>query len=429
MRYERQCKWGWLRRPHLCLLVREKVGPHAARRRLKPAAGTPSLLKQANQRLSLLQQAWYSRVGIHPHSATSIDAPPDPVYTGIPIFYTLKVNMHDDIAQQPAALRAVIDYCRSSEGSARLAAAPIGRAPILTGMGASYHAALAMVPYFHSLGIPALAVESIDLLNYSQVLLQEGRPLIFISQSGTSAEVAALAEVLPAGVPLLAVTNDVESVLAQRAQLVLPTLAGKESGVATKTYLNCLAVLWLLARRWGGVLNGDEGATLEQVAAESERLVADTDATAARWLETFDGAGQLVFAGHGPHVSTARQAAMMLAERARVAAIGMGVGALRHGPIEIAQADLGAVMFASPGRSSESALALAGELAGHGARVLIVEHGRARSLDEAPAASGIDEFLAPLLDVIPAQIFADALARKLGVGPGFRYIGKVVTRL
>jgi hypothetical protein len=34
-----------------------------------------------------------------------------------------------------------------------------------------------------------------------------------------------------------------------------------------------------------------------------------------------------------------------------------------------------------------------------------------------------------MLDVIPAQIFAEALARKLGVGPGFRYIGKVVTRL
>jgi glutamine---fructose-6-phosphate transaminase (isomerizing) len=338
--------------------------------------------------------------------------------------------MHNDIAQQPTALRAVIGYYESSAGAACLAAVPIGRAPILTGMGASYHAALASVPYFHRLGIPAIAIEATDLLYYSQALLQDGRPLIFISQSGASAEVAAVADVLPAGVALLAVTNDAESLLAQRAQLVLPTLAGKESGVATKTYLNCLAMLWLLARRWGGVLNGDEGSTLEQVAAESERLVADADATAARWLDALGAAEQLVFAGHGPHVSTARQAAMMLAERARVAAIGMGVGALRHGPIEVVQPDLGAVIFASPGRSSDSAVALAGELAGYGARVLIVEHGRTRSLDEASdAAFGIDEFLAPLLDVIPAQIFADALAHKLGVGPGFRYIGKVVTRL
>lgn len=338
--------------------------------------------------------------------------------------------MHDDIAQQPAALRAVIDYYQSDAGAARLMAAPTGRAPILTGMGASYHAALAIVPYFHSLGIPAIAVEAIDLLHYNQALLQDARPLIFISQSGTSAEVAAVAELLPASTALLAVTNDAESLLAQRAQLVLPTLAGKESGVATKTYINCLAVLWLLARRWGGALNGNEGATLQRVAAEIERLVADTDTTAARWLDALGPAEHLVFAGHGPHVSTARQAAMMLAERARVAAIGMGVGALRHGPIEIAQPDVGAVIFASPGRSSESAIALAGELAGYGARVLIVERGRTRSLAELPStAFEIDEFLAPLLDVIPAQIFADALARSLGVGPGFRYIGKVVTQL
>jgi glucosamine--fructose-6-phosphate aminotransferase (isomerizing) len=338
--------------------------------------------------------------------------------------------MLNDIAQQPAALRTVIDFYQGSEGLARLAAAPSGRAPILTGMGASYHAALATVPYFHSLSVPAIAVEATDLLFYSQALLRDERPLIFISQSGASAEVAAIAEALPVRTVLLAVTNDAESVLAQRAQLVLPTLAGKESGVATKTYLNCLVVLWLLARRWGGGLRGDEAVLLEQVVAESERLVADADATAARWLQALGAAEQLVFAGHGPHVSTARQAAMMLAERARVAAIGMGVGALRHGPIEIAQPDLGAVIFAPSGRSSNSAVALAGDLAGYGARVLLVEHGRTRDLDEAPAAAlAIDEFLAPLLDVIPAQIFADALARKLGVGPGFRYIGKVVTRL
>jgi glucosamine--fructose-6-phosphate aminotransferase (isomerizing) len=338
--------------------------------------------------------------------------------------------MHDDIVQQPAALRAAIGYYQGGEGAARLADAPLERPPILTGMGASYHAALAITPYFHSLGVPAIAVEAIDLLYYSQALLADAWPLIFISQSGTSAEVAALADVLPAETALLAVTNNAESVLAQRAGLVLPTLAGKEGGVATKTYLNCLVVLWLLARRWGGVLNGDEGSALEQVASEIERLVADADATAARWLDAFGEAGRLVFAGHGPHVSTARQAAMMLAERARVAAIGMGVGALRHGPIEIAQPDLGAAIFASPGRSSASALAVAGELAGYGARVLIVEHGRTRSLDEpAATAPGIDEFLAPLLDVIPVQLFADALARQLGVGPGFRYIGKVVTQV
>src|SRR3954454_338068 len=100
-----------------------------------------------------------------------IDVAFDLVYTGITIICNIKVNMHDDIAQQPAALRAVIGYYQDSEGMALLAAAPIRQAPILTGMGASYHAALAVVPYFHSLGIPALAIEATDLLFYSQALL------------------------------------------------------------------------------------------------------------------------------------------------------------------------------------------------------------------------------------------------------------------
>jgi glucosamine--fructose-6-phosphate aminotransferase (isomerizing) len=339
--------------------------------------------------------------------------------------------VRDDIMGQPAALRAAIDYYTGGEGAAHLAAAPIERAPILTGMGGSYHAALATAAHFHSLGIPALAVEATELLFYSQVLLQERRPLIFISQSGASAEVAAIGEALPAGTTLLAVTNNPESPLGQRADLVLPIHAGTESGVATKTYLNSLAVLWLLARRWGGAHTSGDGRTLEQVAAACERLVADAEATSESWLNLLGPAERLVFVGHGPHVASARQGAMMLAERARVAAIGTGMGAFRHGPIEIAQPGLGAAIFAPPGRSRASALGMAADLVSYGASVLIVEHGRARTADQAEGATeaGIDEFLAPMLDVIPAQIFADAVARKLGVGPGFRHIGKVTTQL
>jgi glucosamine--fructose-6-phosphate aminotransferase (isomerizing) len=339
--------------------------------------------------------------------------------------------VRDDIMGQPAALRVAIDYYSGSDGAARLAAAPIERAPILTGMGGSYHAALATAAHFHSLGIPALAVEATELLFYSQVLLGERRPLIFISQSGASAEVAAIGEALPAGMTLLAVTNNADSPLARRADLVLPIHAGTESGVATKTYLNSLAVLWLLARRWGGAQSESDAQTLEQVAAACERLVADADATAARWLEVLGPAERLVYIGHGPHVASARQGAMMLAERARVAAIGTGVGAFRHGPIEIAQPGLGVAIFAPPGRSRTSTLGMAADLVSYGASVLIVEHGRARTADQPEDATqaGIDEFLAPMLDVIPAQSFADAVARKLGVGPGFRHIGKVTTQL
>jgi glutamine---fructose-6-phosphate transaminase (isomerizing) len=337
--------------------------------------------------------------------------------------------LYPDIAQQPQALRDLAAFHERGEGAARLAALPAQAAPLLTGMGASLHAAQATALHFHNLDVPALAVEATDLVFYSRTLLHGGAPLVFISQSGASAEVAALVGELPAELALVAVTNDPHSLLARRAQLVLPILAGAESGVATKTYVNTLATLWLLARHWSGRAVGDESRTLARVAEACERLLAGADAIAARWLDALGAVETIVFLGHGPHAATARHAAMMLAERARVVATGTSVGAFRHGPIEIAQPGVGVVVFAA-GAAGDSARALAAELHEHGARVLLVEHGRTRSLDE-PAGPPLefDEFLAPILDVIPAQVFAEALARERGVEPKFRYIGKVVTQL
>jgi glutamine---fructose-6-phosphate transaminase (isomerizing) len=337
--------------------------------------------------------------------------------------------LYPDIAQQPQALRDLAAFYERGEGAVRLAALPAQAAPLLTGMGASLHAAQATTLHFHNLGIPAYAVEATDLVFYSRALLR-GAPLVFVSQSGASAEVAALVGELPAETTLVAVTNDPNSPLARRAQLVLPILAGAESGVAIKTYLNTLATLWLLARHWSGHAGGDESRTLGRVAEACDRLLAGADAVAARWLDALGAAETIVFLGHGPHAATARQAAMMLAERARVAAIGTSVGAFRHGPIEIVQPGVGVVVFAAAGAAGDSARMLAAELHEHGAGVLLVEHGRTHGLHEPSSAPlQLDEFLAPILDIIPAQIFAEALARERGVEPKFRYIGKVVTRL
>jgi glucosamine--fructose-6-phosphate aminotransferase (isomerizing) len=339
-------------------------------------------------------------------------------------------RLYQDIAQQPRAIRDLIAFYATGTGAVRLASLPTRAAPLITGMGASFHAAQAIVPYFSSLHIPAVAVEATELLYYGRALLHDRTGLVFVSQSGASAEVAAILEELPAGHTLLAVTNDPQSPLARHAQVVLPILAGEERGVATKTYLNSLATLWLLARRWCGAWSGDETQTLLRVADACEQLLAESDQIAARWLDTLGDARPIVFAGHGPHAATARQAAMMLAERARVAAIGTSVGAFRHGPIEIVQPGVGVVIFTAPGRAGDSAHALAAELHEYGARVLLVENGRTRGVGEPGDSTAVaDEYLSPMLDVIPAQLFADALARQLDVAPGFRYISKVVTQL
>jgi fructoselysine-6-P-deglycase FrlB-like protein len=73
---------------------------------------------------------------------------------------------------------------------------------------------------------------------------------------------------------------------------------------------------------------------------------------------------------------------------------------------------------------------LAQELQGYGASVLLVERGHTRlPAEPGPGAGADDPDLVPILDVVPVQIFVEALARARRLAPGFRHIQKVVTHL
>ncbi len=155
--------------------------------------------------------------------------------------------------------------------------------------------------------------------------------------------------------------------------------------------------------------------------------VSEPEDRSNRLAAGFTAADAWVFLGHGPHAATARQCAMMLAEWAKQPVLDFGIGAFRHGFVETAGPGMAALVFASPGRTAASAHELASTLAGRGVFVLVVENGRVRGLDEPSTAEAApDEFLSPLLDVVPLQLFAAALARERLEKPGFRYISKVV---
>ncbi|RPI31436.1 MAG: SIS domain-containing protein [Chloroflexota bacterium] len=332
-----------------------------------------------------------------------------------------------ELEQQPQSFRDLIDFYTHQDGLRRLDSVPGGMHPLLAGMGASYHAAWVAALHLHTLGLKALALEATDLLNYSSPVLGADDLLIYISQSGSSGEVAPVIQQVGSAA-LLAVTNDPGSPLAQKAGYVLPLLSGVETLVASKTYLNSIAVLWLLCRRLGGIPPSNEASMLQQVLERCTALVQGR-ASSARWLETLSGAGHLFFVGHGPHAATARQAAMLVSEWAKMPALSISAGGLRHGFIESTGPGAGIVLFASPGRSQASALRLAEELRAAGSRVMLVSNGAAFEPGEVPPGIGIDEFLSPLLDIIPVQLFVDEMAARLGVAPGFRHIQKVVTKL
>jgi glutamine---fructose-6-phosphate transaminase (isomerizing) len=346
----------------------------------------------------------------------------------------MPVSLVSEIAGQPEALRALVRFYLAGEGQSLLEAIPDllrqqGPQPVFTGMGASYHAAWTGALHLNSLGIPAAHVEASDLLLYSHASLDEKAPIVYFSQSGASAEVEPLLKIL-AGRPVIAVTNDPGSPLAAGAVLALPLLAGEEAWVASKTYLNSLALAWLLGTCLAGRPLSPALQELNHLAGRCQAILDGSDAEAALWSGYFDQAELLIFTGHGPHAATARQAAMLVSEWAKRPAVYASAGGFRHGFIEMVRPGAGAVVFAPPGRSPASGQALARELAGYGLEVMVVAQGISFQPGEPQAGDApFDEFLSPILDILPVQVFVDRLAIQRGIQPGFRRIEKVVNRL
>jgi glucosamine--fructose-6-phosphate aminotransferase (isomerizing) len=336
----------------------------------------------------------------------------------------------DELFQQPAALRGMVRYYQTNPDLIRFDGADRARRWVLTGMGASHHAAWVGALHLNDLGIPAIAVEAADLVHYARAL-QGGREwLVYISQSGSSGEVTPLLEQLEQDVNLIAMTNNPESELARQADRVLPLLGGDEQWIASKTYVNSIALLWLLARRVASVQGALAFDSLFNVANYIEAILQRADSTCGRLIEAFENHSPLLFVGHGPHAATAREAAMTLGEWPKVPALYAGVGAFRHGFIEAVHPGYGVTVFTAPGETRESALALARELDGYGARVLCIENGALREVNqEGEPAQALDEYLSPAVDIIPIQLMADSLAARLNVPPGFRYISKVVRKI
>lgn len=326
----------------------------------------------------------------------------------------------EEILQQPEALHTLLrSYDTTALEGVRT---HINGSPLLfTGMGASYNAGEIIAYHFQAKKHPAMTCQAVDLLNYKYSTGHD-HVMIYISQSGDSAEVAPLLESSPGNGKNIGITNNPESTLGRLATLTLPLFAGQEETVATKTYLNTLALLNLIC--------GTSHEMLHRLVGRIQTLIQANEQTSSLWQQVISSPNMLYLVGHGPHAVTARQVSMMCAEWLKRPSIGMSIGAFRHGYIEAVQPETTVIIFAPWGATRISALALADELTRYGAKVLIVEHGQTRLHSEAHYEPFVDdEFLAPLLDIIPAQLATEAVARTSGMAQGFRYISKIVSRL
>jgi glucosamine--fructose-6-phosphate aminotransferase (isomerizing) len=325
-----------------------------------------------------------------------------------------------EIREQPDALTRLLEHRDEYVPiAAGLAKKPLVR---MVGHGSSDNAAAYGVYAFGLLsGLTALR-DSISLSVYYDAALDlSGSTVIALSQSGRTPDVLEyVIRARRAGAFTVAITNDPGSELAREAEAVLPLAAGPEVAVAaTKTYLNTLGALFLLAAHVAG--RGAELATsLEQAAAQLRRHLPAMERAAAGIAVPFASVGRMFVIGRGPEFATAREIALKLLETCQIAAEPLTATDLAHGPVAALDPLFPVWAVAADDETLEVVVEAVGRARSGGATV-IASGTAAEALGDSryvlPVPRPSEPLLTPLLSVVPGQLFAAAVARAKGLDP------------
>ena len=321
-----------------------------------------------------------------------------------------------EINEQPAALERALTSGR--DAIANLVTQIIKRDVryvILAARGTSDNAAT-YAKYLLQLtvGIPCgLAAPSVHTLYEADVNYKDAL-VIGVSQSGAGDDInEVMAQARKSGALTAALTNTADSTLAQVAEHVLLCNAGVEKAVAaTKTYTTTLGLFAKLAARWAGDTALAEALwrVPEAMGTELVRLEGKAQSVA----NSLTHAERILTVARGLHLCTAIESALKIAETTYTTTQAFSSADLLHGPIASVPANTPCLLFLPDGKTKPMMTEVVGKLFARGARVLTLSTDPDAAL---PLTETGTELLAPLVDILPAQLLAYHLTLARGLNP------------
>jgi glucosamine--fructose-6-phosphate aminotransferase (isomerizing) len=354
-----------------------------------------------------------------------------------------------EIHEQPAAMARLLERGREAvERAAEQIAAFDPVFAVLAARGSSDNAARyaqyllgAQTRLAVSLATPAL------FTLYGAPPKMDRALVISISQSGQSPDIISVVEeARRQGALTLALTNDIQSPLAQASGFCLPLHAGEERAIAaTKTYTNQLLGLAMLstaladrredasassARRGRAIHSAVEEAgmrppvgssrwhELMAVPSWAHRALDEGAPAAAAAAAPFVRADRCAVLGRGFNYATAFEIALKMKETSRITAEPYSPADFRHGPVAMAGPGFPALLIAPSGPTFEDMAAVAELLEQRGCKTVVIsdrDDPRARARLALP--SGVPEWLTPIVGALPGQLLALELSRARGMDP------------
>jgi glucosamine--fructose-6-phosphate aminotransferase (isomerizing) len=285
--------------------------------------------------------------------------------------------------------------------------------------GTAYHACVVAKYWLEGIARVAVEVDIASEFRYRAPAMPRKGAAIFVSQSGETADtLAALRYAKAQGQKIIAVVNQPESSIAREADIVLPTLAGPEIGVAsTKAFTTQLAVLACftvaLARARSVVDHTRESqlvAALTEIPSRASEVL-NHDGRLREIAAEIAEARDVLYLGRGSAFPLALEGALKLKEISYIHAEGYAAGEMKHGPIALIDEAVPVIVLAPHDDLFEKTLGNVEEVMARGGRVVMISDaaGVARLADRLAfgiAVPACDPFVAPLLYSIPIQLLA-----------------------
>jgi glutamine---fructose-6-phosphate transaminase (isomerizing) len=335
-----------------------------------------------------------------------------------------------DIRKQPVQLaRSLSHMFGPGKPALEAAAAVLRRAGpiVISGIGASWHAGMAMQAQLLACGCSALLMDASELLHFAQV--PHGATVILLSRSGKSTEIVQLVEKCRSrSATIISITNQADSPLAQGSHIVLNTSIEFDHAVSVSTYSAIAMAGALLACE-------ATGASAQSIRDELSQALVGAAAAIPEWRKTIEQSGWLgedsggtYFLARGAGLASCHEARLLWEEASKTPATALTAGGFRHGPQEIVRNGFRAGIFIDADRMRSQDLDLARDLRRLGARVLLigqqVEESAADCVLRLPVIPAQWQFL---IEIIPIQIAAERLAVLRGEDPdSFRLCSYIV---
>lgn len=332
--------------------------------------------------------------------------------------------MQKEIFEQPTVVAQTLQsYIRPLEQQVALPQMDFDISAIkritIVACGTSYYAGMVAKYWFEQFARVPVDLDFASEFRYRDPVLEAGGLALFISQSGETADtLAALRHAKSEGQKIAVVVNVPTSSMAREADLLLPTHAGPEIGVASTKAFTCqLAVLAALAAHLAvvkGVMSRDEERDIVKHLTEipaALNAALDHDEDIEGMAHHVAPARDVLYLGRGPDYPLALEGALKLKEISYIHAEGYASGEMKHGPIALIDEAVPVIVLAPSGPLFEKTVSNMQEVRARGGKIVLISdsEGLAEAGEGCMATiemPKVHPLIAPIVYAVPVQLLA-----------------------